>query len=194
MYAPRKKIIQDNIRKELGRLVDAVQYGSGSTNDGNTARKVFAHPEIISEITGFDKDLLCRFNTIQTALSCCGDIDTEKFRKFCLETADKFEQLYPWYYMPSGVHYIFIHGADIIECLELPMGMYSEEALEANNKNIRAFREHHTRKFSRVATMTDLFYRLPLNGNVGKKKNDKLPESVKNLLKCLSFTTQMFFL
>ena len=170
MFAPRKKIIQDNIRKELGRLVDAVQHGSGSTNDGNTARKVFAHPEIISEITGFDKDLLCRLNTIQTALSCCGDIDTEKFRKFCLESADKFEQLYPWYYMPSGVHYIFIHGADIIECLELPMGMYSEEALEANSKNIRAFREHHTRKFSRVATMTELFYRLLLNGNVGKKE------------------------
>ena len=42
--------------------------------------------------------------------------------------------------MACAVHHILIHGADIIESLELPIGAYSEEALEARNNYIRAFR------------------------------------------------------
>ena len=36
----------------------------------------------------------------------------------------------------------------------------SEEAAEALHKVVRRFRQHHTRKDSRLLTMTDLFRRL----------------------------------
>lgn len=58
--------------------------------------------------------------------------------------------------MPSSLHKLLIHGAEIIESAVLPIGMFSEEALEARNKDFRRYRECHTRKFSRVQTMTDL--------------------------------------
>lgn len=37
------------------------------------------------------------------------------------------------------MHLVLVHGADIMETFELPIGTYSEEALEARNKHIRAF-------------------------------------------------------
>lgn len=52
-------------------------------------------------------------------------------------------------YMPSSVHKILIHGAEIINNVSLPIGMMSEEAQESRNKDLRNLREHHTRKNSR---------------------------------------------
>lgn len=60
----------------------------------------------------------------------------------CGFAAQLFEKLYPWYYIPAPVHYVLnllIHGSDIITSKDLPVGLYSEEALEARSKNIRSF-------------------------------------------------------
>lgn len=58
-----------------------------------------------------------------------------------------------WYYMPSSVHKVLMHGAAIIESFGLiPIGQLSEEAAEARNKKFRRYRQHHSRKCSRKAT------------------------------------------
>lgn len=60
--------------------------------------------------------------------------------------------------MPASVHKLLLHGAEIIKHFSiLPIGQLSEEASEARNKDFRKIREHHTRKFSRVATNEDIF-------------------------------------
>ena len=51
--------------------------------------------------------------------------------------------------MPSFVHKILIHGADIKNHVFLPIGMISEEPQESRNKDVRNFREQHTPKNSR---------------------------------------------
>ena len=94
----------------------------------------------MSEILEFDENLLRKFAVILDTLSCGFKVDTKLFREYCLQAAKDFDALYPWFKMPSAVHLVLIHGADIIDSLELPIGAYSEEALEARNKNIRAFR------------------------------------------------------
>lgn len=49
----RKKIIQSELRRCLGIIVDKPKPGgAGSSNDGNTARKFFSNPEKVSEIIG----------------------------------------------------------------------------------------------------------------------------------------------
>lgn len=55
---------------------------------------------------------------------------------------------------------ILIHGSDIVKAVSLPIGMLSEEALEARNKDLRRFRQYNTRKCSRTAGITDLFHNL----------------------------------
>ena len=46
----------------------------------------------------------------------------------------------------------------VIKALCIPVGMASEEGLEAQHKTIRHVRLHHTRKDSRIKSNTDLFH------------------------------------
>ena len=58
--------------------------------------------------------------------------------------------------MPVTVHKILLHSSSIIKDCILPIGQISEEAQEARNKDCRRFREHNTRKNSRINTNRDL--------------------------------------
>lgn len=87
---------------------------------------------------------------------CCGEkIDVTKFRIYADETANLYTSLYNWYNMPASVHKVLIHGAEIINFFNLPIGFYSEEAQEARNKD---FREHQSRKSSRENTNEDIIH------------------------------------
>ena len=154
----RKKQVQRRFREEMSLVVDQPKAGgSGTTNDGNTARRAFQDVDKLGDVTDVDKELLQRFAVILTALSSCSPIDVEKYAQYAMETAQLFVTLYPWYYMPASVHKLLVHGADVIESLVLPIGMYSEEVQEARNKHNRQYRLSHSRKTSRKDTMQDQF-------------------------------------
>ena len=68
---------------------------------------------------------------------------------------------YDWYYMPSSVHKILIHGERIIRHFVIvPIGQLSEDAQESRNKDYKKFRLHHARKSSRSATNEDVLHTL----------------------------------
>lgn len=119
----------------MGLLVDVVKQGAGNTNDGNTARRFFANPEATAQITGVDEELIKRFSVILQVISCGEHVDVEKFREYCATTARRYVDHYAWYYMPSSVHKLLLHGADIIEHNNfIPIGKLSEEASEARTQ------------------------------------------------------------
>ena len=93
------------------------------------------------------------------------EINIDKFENYCVETTQKFVSLYGWYYMPTSVHKILLHGATVIANAILPIGELSEEAQEAKNKDLRRYREHHTRKISALKINEDLFHRLILSSD-----------------------------
>jgi len=64
-------------------------------------------------------------NIIKKTLSS-GNVD--EFRSYAIETARKLISLYPWYYLPSSVHKILIHGLDMIDSELLSIGELYEEA------------------------------------------------------------------
>lgn len=156
----RKKAIQEEFKRRTSLIIDKPKQGSGTSNDGNTARRFFADPETSAEITGIDIRLIKRFAVILQTISSGFEIDVEKFSEYTKETAKLYNELYNWYYMPSSVHKILIHGADVIKSSILPIGQLSEEASEARNKHFRSFRQHHTRKISRIKTNEDLLHSL----------------------------------
>lgn len=92
--------------------------------------------------------------------------------------------------MPASVHKILIHGADVISVSLPPIGMLSEEAQEARNKDFRKFREYHARKTSRSETNRDVFHWMilssdPLLSAMRKplaNKSKELPKEVLQLL------------
>ena len=75
-----------------------------------------------------------------------------------METADKIISLYGWYTLPPTVHKLLEHSTQVSDSLILPIGFYSEEAQEAQNKEIRKARLDHTAKISRVNVMKNQFH------------------------------------
>lgn len=136
----RKEEIQTQFKIKLGLIVDRPKPGYGSSNDGNTARRFFENAAISAEITGVDEDLIHRFHVILQVISSGYDIDNEKFKDYCVNTARLFVALYPWYYMPTSIHKVLIHGAEIVKYALLPIGQLSEDAQESRNKDIKNFR------------------------------------------------------
>lgn len=166
MLQTRKKIIQNKFKDELNLLIDIVKQGSGTTNDGNTARKFFEFPNKTAAITGLDEDLIKRFAVILQAITSGEQVDIIKFRDYARKTAEKYVLLYDWYYMSSTVHKLLIHGADIIEKNNIvPIGTLSEEASESRNKDFRRFREHHSRKRSRQDSNQDILNMLVVSSD-----------------------------
>lgn len=185
-----KSRIQKELRERLGIRVDYVQQGFGTTNTGNTSRRFFHNPEIVSEVTGVDLELIKRLATILEVITCGESVDSTKYGKYALDTARRFVELYNWYFMPVTIHKILIHGESIISSSFLPIGYLSEEAQEARNKDYRNYRLRYTRKCSRTATNEDILKRLlvssdPFLANIRVKtvkKHMDLSEEAKQLL------------
>lgn len=119
------------------------------------------------------------------------EIDPIKFSEFTASTAADYVKLYNWYYMPASVHKILIHGADIIRSLSIPIGLLSEEAQEARNKEFKKSREDHTRKCSRIDSNMDLLHILLISSDPyisslrrvqTKNKKTLFPETLQLLI------------
>ena len=93
-------------------------------------------------------------------LSCGFEVDADEFGKLCDETKNIYFTEVGWFSMPPTLHKILVHGKEIIKTCPLPIGITSEEALESNNKFLRQFRLHHSRKTSWKDGVQDLFHRL----------------------------------
>lgn len=162
----KKELTQQEFFQRSGLLVDIVKQGFGTTNDGNTARRFFRDYEKSAEITGVDVNLIKRFAVILQSISCGKNINIPNFKNYCKETAELYIQLYPWYYMPSSIHKLLIHGAEICQHFSfIPVGMLSEEASEARNKDFRNIRERHSRKIGRKETNTDIIHQFLISSD-----------------------------
>lgn len=155
--AERKRILQEQFKRQMGLLIDIPKHGSGTNNDGNTSRTFFEDPALTASITGIKVELIENFATILSVLASGQAIDVEAFKHFCLDTANLYVKHYGWFYMPSSVHRILIHGADIIRQAVLPVGTLSEEPQECRNKDIRHYREQRARKISRLVCQSFFF-------------------------------------
>ncbi|CAH0404889.1 unnamed protein product [Chilo suppressalis] len=147
----RKKNIQNEVRKQMGLLVDVVRPNSGTTNDGNTARMALSDKfrQKFSQILGIEQWLLDDLHTLCIVLSSNHAIDSNRFRDFCKNLAYKYVANYNWCPMIVTLHKVLIRGADIIKSATIPIGVLSKQDAEIRNKYWRNDREQHTRKMSR---------------------------------------------
>ena len=129
--------------------------GSGSTNDGNTARHTFSQPELFARITNVDQSLIHNFKIILILLTCQQVLDLKKFETFCFDTANLYITKNPWFPMPAMIHKVLIHAKQIFEKSVLPAGYFGEEASEARNKFYKRDMEFHTWKKSYINNLED---------------------------------------
>ena len=96
LRAAEKSRIQEEFKVQMGLNIDKPLSSCGSTNDGNTARRFFRDFEITSKITGIDKELLRRVNTILMALNSKHKINGNRFGEYTSEISKLLVSLYPW--------------------------------------------------------------------------------------------------
>lgn len=158
LFEAAKRRIQEGFRTQL--IDKPKPGGSGNSNDGNTVRRFFANPKLSSEICGLNEKLIERTRNILIAVSCGHELDCDKFKAYSFETAELYVSLYNWYYMPTALHKLLIHGHKIVEKSVLPVGRMSEEAQERSNKTIKSCRNNFSRKNSRENTNRDIINRM----------------------------------
>lgn len=168
----RKMKIQNAFKTKMGLIIDIPKQSYGSSNDGNTSRRFFQNYKLSSEITGINEELIRRFAIILQTLACGKSIDINKFNEYTLKTADLYIAEYNWYPMPISVHKVLLHSKSVLEHLLLPIGLLSEEAQEARNKDFKRFRLFHTRKLSRIINNTDILHHLLVSSDpyIGSKR------------------------
>jgi hypothetical protein len=189
-FEARKLIVKKAFKRELNLIVDS---GSdpGKTLSGNVARKAFANPIVFAQIIGVSPVLVSNLDVIWRTMASNYKINGREFEQFCKQTLDIYLSEVCWYNIPPTIHKILVHGRAIVEACPVALGLTSEESSEANNKFIRKFLTHHTRKTSHLDTMTDLFHRLmavsdpcllskSLKDN--KKKSKQFTPEMKELL------------
>lgn len=192
LVAGKKEEVRQKLKTALGITVDVPKSGgSGTSNDGNTARTFFRNYEVSAEVLGLDTNLVKNLYVILCTVSSKHQINPDAFQSFCMQTAKLFVLLYPWFPMPQSVHKILIHGHQVIREKPIPIGLLSEEAQESRNKDVKNFREHYTRKFSRKLTNVDVMRRLlcssdpyitSLRRSIRVKNEMQLPEECLPLL------------
>lgn len=157
--AARKVIIQDRFKEKLNLLIDIPKPSGGTTNSGNTTRRAFKDPKLLSEILEVDLELITKLRLIMALISSRRLIDHLKFKELCDATISIYNRLYGKFPMKPTVHKILFHGADIIKSSPVPVAYLSEEAAESKVKFIRYYRQHFSRKDTAAHTMQDIFNR-----------------------------------
>ena len=118
------------MKDHLGLIVDVPKSsGSGTRNDGNTARKVFRNYKVSAEIIGIDQNLMKLFYVILCFLSCKHQINADELERYTKKTAELYVSLYPWFPMLQSVHKRLIHSSQVVR--DKLVGLLSEEAHES---------------------------------------------------------------
>lgn len=85
-----------------------------------------------AEILKLDVECLNRAHIILQVSSCGFAVNVNLFKNYCTDTARLIIHSYPWYYMPTSIYEVFIHGPLIVEWAPLPIGQLSEEPFLRN--------------------------------------------------------------
>ena len=110
----------------------------GNSNDGNTARAAFEKFDIFAEIVGVDADLVRDLNYLIMAVNSTSTLDPDEFDALAANWLDRFHASdISWNILSPSVHLLLHHGGDMIRYFKAPIGLFSEEGPEANNKIIR---------------------------------------------------------
>lgn len=112
-----KGLAQGQFWDELHLIIDRIT-SAGLSNNGNTARKFFLNYAHSSSILNLDLQFIYNLYIILQLLSSSRRFDVEKFREFCLKTYKLYIEKYPWYPVPTSLHKVLIHGADIVSYLD----------------------------------------------------------------------------
>lgn len=99
-----------------------------------------------AKATGLDEDLLRGFNTLLTAFCCTKKLNPGRVEKLANRLLEKLQSLYPWKTLTPTVHKLLFHGSAFVREFNGYIGLYSEEAQEARNKDFKMYRRSFSKR------------------------------------------------
>ena len=160
-----KHSIQKEFVDRIGIRIDFVKQGKGTSTNGNAASRLFENCEISAEILDIDKNIIQSFskqlNKINSVTTC---YDPDTYKEDSKELFEKIvQQLGHVGNMSPTVHRVLVHGHEFLQWAKeigIPLGRFSESAIEYRNKDRRKARLKFSRKNSRENNTTDMYHYL----------------------------------
>lgn len=153
----------DEIVKKLFQAfsvrIDQVQHGSGTSLNGNTARKCLKDHAKLAKTLGINADLVKRLTFILLAFKQKDGVNLDSLEKYCKDTYKLFYELYPWAKLNPSVHKMLRHGVDISRQFPFSLAYFTEESAESMHKYYRKNSVSHARQCSRANRLMDVFNR-----------------------------------
>ena len=156
------KIIQKELKKQIGIRVNCVKQGHGNSNTGNCAKTFFRESEKSANILGINTDIIADLgdllNDLNSTKKCVSPTEYlkkahglfDRLVQHCVEYGD----------LSPTIHRVIHHGHLYLQRaqeLGIPLGCFSESALEMRNKDRRISRLRFSRKTSRLNNINDIY-------------------------------------
>lgn len=139
--------------------VDEVQHGSGTSLNGNSARKCFSNPSKLANTLCIDEELVKRLAYVVLAFKQKKGVNLNKLEIYCNETYRLFFKIYPWARINPTVHKMLRHGVAIARQFPMSLAYFAEDAAESMHKCYRKNSISHARQNSRANRLKDVFNR-----------------------------------
>lgn len=167
--------IQRKLYEAFYVRVDVVQHGSGTSLNGNSARKCLKDPSALANALGIDEELVKRLAFVVLAFKQKDGVNMDNLKNYCIETYKLFFKLYSWAKMNPSVHKMLKHGVEICQEFPLSLAYFAEDAAESMHKCYKKNSISHARQSSRANRLKDVFNRSvdfsdPLISNVYLEK------------------------
>lgn len=170
-----KNEVRQFIKTKSGLKLDYVNSAGGkggTSTDGKQGRRFYSDEliEVIGELLSQPHNIKHKvammklhkqLSIILRIVSCTRKIDVVKFEQHCKDTMLTIVNNFPWAFLNHTLHGTVQHSAELIEMNGgESLGWYSEEGLEANNKDIRKYLERLSRKCDNNKQIEDVHHRL----------------------------------
>ena len=158
-----KQEIQQEFVDLLGIRINYLKQGKGTSNNGNSATRLFENPEISARIFRIRVDIVKGFSKQLGKINSVTTLhDPEEYKE---SSRKLFEDIVTDFghvaNMPPTVHRFIVHGHIFLQWakeVNIPLGQFSESALEMRNKDRRKARLCFSRKTSRQDNISDTYH------------------------------------
>ena len=111
----------------------------GNVNTGNLARLFFSDLQFLADITDLPLEFLTRLKNLCLITRSTVQLDYLKVKEYCRESKELWKASgLQFYGLPPTVHQLFDHLWQYVQHSPVPLGLLSEEPLEASNKDFRS--------------------------------------------------------
>lgn len=126
---------------------------------GPICQRAFANPAELSSLLGIDEELIVRFRNIAIAVNVLDPINPYRLDNYCKQTYRHYLNLYAWCRIPTTIHQVLAHGAEVYIHAPPALIYLAEEIAEPLDIELKPRLTHHAQPRNVRIGLKDVFFR-----------------------------------